>query len=143
MVTDWERAGEITTDPTVAAEIADLLAAVRLEERRRLGGEVERLRGMLARAQRALEQARPFVLAAGRRRAVGAIETSDDEQAADHRLLAAAPDLLRIAVYLVALNGQPCRLDHEGFCQEHDVSRPCVVAEARRIVAQATGEEAS
>lgn len=28
----------------------------------------------------------------------------------------------------------PCRLDHEGYCQSHGVSKPCVVDEARRLL---------
>jgi hypothetical protein len=28
----------------------------------------------------------------------------------------------------------PCHLDHEGYCQEHAVSAPCVVAAARMVL---------
>ena len=28
----------------------------------------------------------------------------------------------------------PCHLDHEGYCQEHAVSQPCVVAAARMVL---------
>lgn len=32
------------------------------------------------------------------------------------------------------VDDEPCRLDHEGFCQAHDCEPPCRNAEARRIL---------
>lgn len=29
---------------------------------------------------------------------------------------------------LLAIHEGPCRLDHEGYCQEHGLSRPCAAA---------------
>ncbi len=35
---------------------------------------------------------------------------------------------------------EPCRYDHEGFCQTHGVSKPCRVVSARAALAQRGGE---
>lgn len=37
----------------------------------------------------------------------------------------------------------PCRLDHEGFCQEHCFEQPCGVAVARRVLAASAPQEAT
>ena len=43
---------------------------------------------------------------------------------------------LRLALHdlLDAIGDEPCRPDHEGYCQAHFVSSPCEVATARHIL---------
>ena len=40
----------------------------------------------------------------------------------------------RLTVIVEAFDGE-CRLDHHGFCQEHLVTKPCEILEARRFLA--------
>jgi hypothetical protein len=47
----------------------------------------------------------------------------------------ARPTLTEACVVIRALiDEEPCRLDHEGFCQSHGATRPCAVAEARALL---------
>jgi hypothetical protein len=41
---------------------------------------------------------------------------------------------LRAALWAF-VDDEPCRLDHEGYCQTHGVSRPCRVVTARTLLA--------
>lgn len=42
---------------------------------------------------------------------------------------------LRLALRdLLDVQDEPCRLDHNGACQAHYVSRPCIVAAARDVL---------
>lgn len=42
---------------------------------------------------------------------------------------------LRLALRdLLDVNGEPCRLDHEGYCQAHYLSKPCIVAAAKALL---------
>jgi len=34
-----------------------------------------------------------------------------------------------------------CRLDHNGYCQEHNLSKPCDIPEARELLARIRGEQ--
>lgn len=43
--------------------------------------------------------------------------------------LADAMPIITLAAKLVPLLGDTCRLDHNGNCQEHFVSAPCIVRE--------------
>ncbi|HEV8639415.1 MAG TPA: hypothetical protein VG370_34840 [Chloroflexota bacterium] len=65
----------------------------------------------------------------------------DDERTANARLIAAAPDLLAALRALLAVDDEPCRFDHHGYCQAHHVSAPCIVGQARAAVAKAAGQE--
>jgi hypothetical protein len=56
---------------------------------------------------------------------------------ANARLIAAAPDLLDAA--LNYLDGDDCRIDHQGFCQAHGLSKPCRQQTLRRAVRIAQG----
>lgn len=62
----------------------------------------------------------------------------DIENPHDARLIAAAPDLLEACVDLVGK--EPCRYDHNEFCQEHYCSKPCKHETARAAIAKALGE---
>jgi hypothetical protein len=42
--------------------------------------------------------------------------------------------IARLSVIVEAFAGD-CRLDHHGFCQEHLVTKPCEILEARRFLA--------
>lgn len=42
-----------------------------------------------------------------------------------------------LAVIQALVDEEPCRSDHEGFCQAHGCSRPCVVAPARGLLVRA------
>ena len=35
---------------------------------------------------------------------------------------------------LVDHESEPCRLDHEGYCQAHGLTRPCTVATAKELL---------
>lgn len=61
-----------------------------------------------------------------------------DELLANARLIAAAPDLLAVCIDLG--DGEPCRYDHNEFCEEHYCSRPCKHETARAAIAKALGE---
>jgi hypothetical protein len=45
--------------------------------------------------------------------------------------------IARLSVIVDAFDGD-CRLDHHGFCQEHLVTKPCEILEARRFLALAS-----
>jgi hypothetical protein len=45
--------------------------------------------------------------------------------------------IARLSVIVEAFDGD-CRLDHHGFCQEHLVTKPCEILEARRFLALAS-----
>jgi hypothetical protein len=45
--------------------------------------------------------------------------------------------IARLTVIVDAFDGE-CRLDHHGFCQEHLVTKPCEILEARRFLALAS-----
>lgn len=68
----------------------------------------------------------------------------DDEEEANSRLIAAAPDLLAALQEMVEANDEPCRIDHKGFCQSHYLDHVdeggCRVANAKAAIAKATGE---
>lgn len=38
------------------------------------------------------------------------------------------------------VDDEPCRHDHHGNCQTHDLSNPCNMAEDRTIIAKAKGQ---
>lgn len=46
-------------------------------------------------------------------------------------------ELLLLLRDFLDMHEGPCRLDHEGFCQEHSSSAPCLVARARRLFSEA------
>jgi hypothetical protein len=45
--------------------------------------------------------------------------------------------IARLTVIVDAFDGE-CRLDHHGFCQEHLLTKPCEILEARRFLALAS-----
>ena len=47
-------------------------------------------------------------------------------------------DLEQALRAVLELHAGPCRIDHEGYCQNHGVTQPCVVADARRVLASST-----
>ena len=61
-----------------------------------------------------------------------------DELRANARLIAAAPNLIRALAELV--DSEPCRYDHNEFCQEHYCSKPCKHETAKQVIAKAVGE---
>lgn len=60
-----------------------------------------------------------------------------DIERANAHLIAAAPELLAVCIDLV--DGEPCRYDHNEFCQEHYCSKPCKHEQARAAIAKALG----
>ena len=50
---------------------------------------------------------------------------------------ARAGALAAVLTDLIESEPEPCRLDHHGYCQEHFLSQPCVVAAARAALAAA------
>lgn len=63
------------------------------------------------------------------------------ELMANARLIAAAPRLLEaLRGVLIGVGDDPCRLDHDGYCQAHDVSKPCNVASAREALGLVDGD---
>jgi len=62
----------------------------------------------------------------------------------DWTLAAAAPDLLKALEELLEVQDEPCRIDHQGYCQSHYLDNVnshngCRVANARALVAKVKG----
>ncbi|HKB41355.1 MAG TPA: hypothetical protein VKD72_33325 [Gemmataceae bacterium] len=56
----------------------------------------------------------------------------------DRKMLAVTDrmiDLEQVLRRLLTVHTGECRLDHEGFCQEHGFEVPCAVEVARRVLA--------
>lgn len=62
-------------------------------------------------------------------------ERDDAIDAEKIALLAIGKESERLRAALAELvDTEPCRLDHEGFCQTHSLSRPCAVAAALNLL---------
>ncbi len=66
------------------------------------------------------------------------------ENEANARLIHLAPDLLKALEELLEVQDEPCRIDHQGYCQSHyldnvNIHGGCRVANARALVAKVKG----
>ena len=86
----------------------------------------------------AIARRHPFSMAEGRHRctprpcdACAMLDVYDSEQRRTFEEITA----LRLALGdMLDVEDEPCRFDHEGYCQAHRVSKPCVVAAAREVL---------
>jgi hypothetical protein len=68
---------------------------------------------------------------------VAAIPDVPGRTLANARLIAAAPDVYHALREFI--DDEPCRLDHEGYCQTHQLTRPCIMVKAKNAIALVEG----